>query len=137
MTAFDISSRAHAGQYRRDGKTPYLEHVLAVASAFEKDSWEYEIALLHDVVEDSDWTLEDLSNAGIGFLTVKAVDALTKRKGEAYKAYLERVAADDWALRVKLVDIAANLADDPTPRQVAKYAEAIRFLAQSIDFGQK
>lgn len=137
MTPLEIATKAHAGQFRRDEKTPYLNHVLDVASAFRPDSWEYDIALLHDVVEDTEWSLDDLLNAGVESLTVSAVDALTKRKGETYEQYLERVSMNDWALRVKLVDISENLADDPTPRQVAKYAKAIRFLAQSIDFGQK
>lgn len=137
MTAHDIATHAHAGQFRRDEKTPYLTHVFHVASAFPTDSWEYEIALLHDVVEDSSWSLQDLRDVGIHWLVVEAVDAITKRSGEAYTDYLGRLSHNDHAMRVKLVDIASNLADAPTPHQVEKYAKAIRFLAQKIDFGQK
>lgn len=134
-TALAIALRAHRGQYRRDGVTPYMHHVFAVSSKFPTESFEYQIALLHDVVEDSDYTLENLLEAGIDSLVVEAVDAITKRKGESYGQYLERVSQNENATRVKLVDIAANLADDPTTSQVQKYAKAIRFLALNIDFG--
>lgn len=137
MTILEIAIKAHHGQFRRDEVTPYIEHPLAVSSAFPPEWWEYDVALLHDVVEDTDWTLEDLRANGVHSFVVNAVDALTKRKGEKYSSYLERVASNGCAIRVKLADIAANLADDPTQHQIKKYAEAIRFLAQNIDFGNK
>ena len=134
--AEEFARTAHQWQTRRDNVTPYTEHLKAVANAFPTDSWEHEIAWLHDVLEDTP-TSEGQLRENFDGLTVDAVVALTKKKGQSYEEYLEQVSQNDWAVRVKLVDIAHNLSDNPTPRQVEKYAKAIRFLAQRIDFGQK
>ena len=137
MTAQEIATLAHQGQFRRDGVTPYIEHPEAVAAVFPEDSWQNEIAWLHDVIEDTDWTAQDLLDNGINGLVVDAVMTLTHQKGESYEDYIARISLDDWATQVKLADIAANLADSPTERQRKKYAKAISYLAANLDFGQK
>lgn len=94
------------------------------------------IALLHDVVEDTQYTLEDLKNLGFSDEIIEAVDALSKRSGEAYQDYLNRVAANPRATRVKIADLRHNsdlsrFSDEPDPTIVAKlpkYSKAIEFL---------
>lgn len=115
--AIDIARRAHAGQVDKGG-APYIEHPLRVMAAL--DDPETKIAgVLHDVVEDSDITLADLREAGLPETSVAAVEALTKRSGEAYEAYLARVMANRMALRVKIADMTDNsdLSRLPSPTE--------------------
>ena len=141
MNAQEIATLAHQGQFRRDGVTPYIKHPEAVASAFEEGSLEHDAALLHDVFEDNpNMTREYLLDNGIHFEVVNAVAVyLTHKKGDSYKDYIEKIAyhADDSlpaqiALKVKLADIASNLADAPTERQIKKYTNALKIIAKSL-----
>ena len=118
----DIAARAHAGQTRRDG-VPYLTHPAAVAASVPPIL--RPIAWLHDVCEDSDLTLDDLRSAGLPEDVVAAVGAITKREGEAYEVYLDRVVANPQAAAVKCADIAHNLGSQPKPASRAKYLRAL------------
>lgn len=120
--AKDIAARAHAGQTRRDG-VPYLTHPAAVAASVPTVL--QPIAWLHDVCEDSDITLDDLRRAGLPEQVVEAVGAITKREGEDYEAYLDRVVANPQAAAVKCADIAHNLGSQPKPASRAKYLLAL------------
>lgn len=86
-------------------------HCIAVASPFGAEDM-VAAALLHDVVEDSDWTLVDLVNNGIPLGVVAMVDALTRRAGESYKQYIRRCRADGLAAHIKIADIKHNLDRD-------------------------
>ena len=66
------------------------------------------VAVLHDAVEDSELTLEQLRSEGFPEVLVSAIAAITKIEGEAYTAYLERVIANPIALRVKIADVTHN-----------------------------
>jgi len=67
------------------------------------------VAVLHDVVEDSDVTLDDLRRQGYGERIVAAVDHLTRREGESYDDFVARAAADPLARAVKVADLEDNL----------------------------
>ena len=130
MTAQEIATLAHKGQFRRDGVTPYIVHPAAVAAHFLPHSLYAEVAWLHDVLEDTDWSEESLLMNHIHSHVVDAVKILTHKKGESYKDYIERINRGQGvsgviACRVKLADIAANLGDAPTKKQVKKYAAAL------------
>ena len=126
----DFARKAHAGQFRRDGVTPYIEHPKAVAAHFEKGSYEWQVAWLHDVLEDTETTYEEISRA-FGLVVAEAVRLLTHPKGEPYKDYILRLWSNEegqagrLAYKVKLADMATNLGDAPTERQVKKYAAAL------------
>jgi (p)ppGpp synthase/HD superfamily hydrolase len=66
-------------------------------------------AVLHDVVEDTDWTLEALRERGFPEQVVVAVDHLTRREGESYDAFVLRAAAHPVARRVKVADLEDNM----------------------------
>jgi hypothetical protein len=66
------------------------------------------VGLLHDVVEDTNTSLQELRQAGFPKVIIEAVDCLTKRDGEKYEEYLERVRKNELAVRVKLNDINDN-----------------------------
>jgi (p)ppGpp synthase/HD superfamily hydrolase len=98
---------AHRGQKDRAG-APYILHPLRMMLRAQTDA-ERMAAVLHDVVEDTAWTLDDLRARGFPAEVLAAVDALTRRPGEDYDAFVERAAADPIARRVKLADLEDNL----------------------------
>jgi (p)ppGpp synthase/HD superfamily hydrolase len=128
MNAQEIATQAHAGQFRRDGVTPYITHPEAVASFFKKGSMAWQVAWLHDVLEDTKWTKNDLAKAGISDSVIVSVEWLTHRKEETYAQYIERVARSYNPKKIKIADIFANLSDSPTDRQKEKYKKALAVL---------
>lgn len=126
-----IASKAHAGQYRRNGYTPYIEHPYAVADRVEHLGYKYIcVALLHDVLEDTNVTAHDLLAAGVEEDIVAAVQILTKHPSRSYDEYLKVVKSNDLARNVKIADMLSNLADSPTNKQIRKYATGLLFLTE-------
>lgn len=130
-----IAYIAHAGQFRRDGTTAYIEHPKAVVNHLQGtySAWQVTTtAWLHDVIEDNRWvTADTLIELGVDVEVVNAVQLLTKCKGEAYVDYIKRIAGNAIARRVKIADIECNLADAPTDEQRSKYKIALEILEQS------
>lgn len=129
--AKDLCIEKHEGQYDKAGE-PYAVHPIAVAASVEGDEVKM-AAYLHDVVEDTDTTLNDLSELGFPNAVVAAVDALTRRDYETYEVYLERLAGNPIAVKVKLADLAHNLSPErtgATEEMRARYKAAQAFLAQ-------
>lgn len=131
--AIAISARAHEGQTDKGG-SPYILHPLKVMLRLSHHD-ERIVAVLHDVVEDTHVTLADLRNEGFSEAILAAIDALTKREGETYQAFIERAARDRLARRVKLADLAENsdLSRIDSPSQndlerVEKYRKAAEYL---------
>lgn len=133
IKAFIIAARAHRGQKDKGGKA-YIFHPLNVALR-SKGRQEKIVALLHDVVEDTSITTDDLKNAGFSNEVVNAVSAITKIRGEAYEAYLNRVKSDRIARAVKIADLQHNsdlsrlktITERDKQRQ-ARYKRSIEFL---------
>jgi (p)ppGpp synthase/HD superfamily hydrolase len=124
-----LAEKAHSGQYRRDGKTPYIEHIYAVEKRVSHLGNDYRaVAIAHDLLEDTDITSYDLLKEGVPEHIVAAVSLLTKYVGMTYKKYLVEVKANELARRVKIADMLSNLADDPTDNQIKKYAKGLDFL---------
>jgi (p)ppGpp synthase/HD superfamily hydrolase len=67
------------------------------------------VAILHDVVEDSEVTLDDLRAEGFSDEVVNAIDHVTRREGELYEAFIERIAPHPLARRVKVADLEDNM----------------------------
>jgi len=103
--ALDLAMQAHAGQTDKAGQ-PYINHVLRVALA-QTDPLRTVVALLHDVVEDTDLTLGQIVKE-FGHDVADAVHAITKQKGETYKEYISRVRMNAVALDVKMADVLDN-----------------------------
>jgi (p)ppGpp synthase/HD superfamily hydrolase len=123
LLAKSFARKAHSGQFRRDGTTPYFHHVAAVAARLANESAEViATAYLHDVLEDTAYTEADMLSAGMSCVVVEAVGLLTKRAGEEYFVYLHRLRKNEIARKVKIADILSNLADAPTDKQIRKYA---------------
>lgn len=131
--AIEVATQAHKGQLDKGGN-PYILHPQAVATAL--DSTENKIvAYLHDVVEDTEITLEDLKEMGFTYRIVNSIRILTKSKDISYEDYLKSVKKDSNAWRVKMADIKHNMdisrIPEPTAKDFArieKYKKALAFL---------
>lgn len=131
LLASEFAKVAHAGQFRRDGVTPYITHPEAVANMLRGESDEVlATAWLHDVVEDCGATHATLAAAGIPQRVIEAVMTLTKGC-ESYPDYLEFVAANELTRKVKIADMLHNLSSAPSEQQKAKYTHGILFLANT------
>ena len=111
--SIEIMRQAHEGQIDKSGR-PYYLHPLRVAMRLMQcTAAERHAALLHDVVEDTAVTLQDLREMGYEEDVLALVDLLTRRKpqGESHNAYVERIvqSRNPQALRVKLADLYDNL----------------------------
>ncbi|MBI3679974.1 MAG: HD domain-containing protein [Acidobacteria bacterium] len=102
-----LAARMHKGQTDKAGQ-PYILHLIRVMLRMEDDDSRI-VAVLHDLVEDTSVTLDDLRAAGYSERVLAAVDALTRRTGEEYAAFIERVAHDPVARLVKLADLTDNM----------------------------
>lgn len=123
--AIEIAARAHAGQMDKGGN-PYILHPLRLMLS-QSDPAARIAAVLHDVVEDTPVTLDDLRQAGFAADVLTAVDALTKRAGEGRLSAARRAAANPIARLVKLADVTDNMdlrrISDPTERDFARLKE--------------
>lgn len=105
--AIQLALSAHRGQVDKAGQ-PYILHPLRVMFAMQDETARM-VAVLHDVVEDSDLTLDDLRQRGYSQTVLDAVDALTRREAESYEAFVQRAKTNRIARRVKLADIEDNM----------------------------
>ena len=124
-----IALKAYAGQRDKAGKA-YILHPIRIMLQMDSD-YEMAVALLHDVVEDSNCSGNDLLAEGIPPDVVDAVLALSKRDGETYDQFIDRVAGNALAVKVKLADIEDNInvlrldsVGDKDLERVAKYHKA-------------
>lgn len=126
---------AHAGEVDRGG-APYILHLIRVMSAFS-DPVSQAIALLHDVIEDTTTTADDLRLEGFPEVVVAGVLLLTRDAGESYVSYIERAGSSALTRRIKLEDLRHNM--DVTRLQritlgdqerMAKYLKAWRRLEE-------
>lgn len=124
--ALEIAKLAHTEQFRHDKKTPYIMHPKEVAGKFES-SFLKAIALLHDVIEDSVWTFEDLRKEGIPRKVCEAVEVLTRYKDEDYLEYILSVKNNYYAKLVKIEDMKHNMKTS-TGKQKIKYQLSLHIL---------
>lgn len=104
--AYALAKKAHLGQKDKGGND-YIEHPKAVASMMDTDI-EKAVAYLHDVVEDTKISFDDLKECGFPNQIIEAVKALTKQKNESYDVYIDRVIRNPIAKKVKLADMKHN-----------------------------
>jgi (p)ppGpp synthase/HD superfamily hydrolase len=131
--AIEIAASAHAGQVDKAG-TPYILHPLRVMLALASNE-DRIVGVLHDVVEDTHVSLDDLRAEGFSEAVLAGLESVTKQDGESYEAFVLRAAADPIGRRVKLADLTDNcdLSRIASPTQkdhdrIAKYRAAIESL---------
>lgn len=105
--AIQLATKAHQGQVDKAGEV-YILHPLRVMFAVEGESARI-VAVLHDVVEDSDYSFDDLREMGYSDDILTALDCLTRRDDESYEQFVDRAKQNPIARHVKLADIEDNM----------------------------
>ena len=105
--AIFLAVQAHHGQQDKAG-APYVLHPLRVMLRMTSEE-EMITAVLHDVVEDTPYTLQDLRQAGYSEHVLAALDGVTRREGESYEEFIERVLPNALASKIKIADLEDNM----------------------------
>lgn len=131
--AIAIAAEAHAGQLDKAGQ-PYILHPLRVMLGVKTPDARI-AAALHDVVEDSEWTIEELRKEGFSEAILAGVDAVTRRQDETYEEFVVRSGQDPIGREVKIADLHdnANLARIREPsekdrKRLQRYQKALETL---------
>jgi (p)ppGpp synthase/HD superfamily hydrolase len=140
--AIALAAFLHVGQVDLTGK-PYIMHpmrVMAGVKAYDA----MVVAALHDLIEDTDITLDELKELGFREEIVEAVDAVSKRDGEEYMDYVARAAANPIGIEVKLSDLRDNLDktrklpdDERAKKKIKKYKKAMAYIEEVMEKGKE
>ena len=131
--ALEIAKAAHEGQVDVGG-AEYINHPIEVAEHCEDEDAKI-VDLLHDVIEDSKVTLDDLRSQGFKDEIIEAIDIISGRSGIGYDEYLQSIKDNDLARVVKIQDLIHNsdlsrlrVVRDKDRNRVKRYEEALEFL---------
>lgn len=134
--AITIAIKAHSGQVDKGGE-PYILHLLRVMLA-AKNTEEKIVAVLHDVLEDSVFTSEDLENYGTPKHLVQVIEVLTRGKLDVYSSYIEHISYSKFASGIKILDLKDNLdlsrLSSISPKDISrneKYKHALELLVSA------
>lgn len=132
--AIEIATEAHKGQYDKAGND-YIGHPLRVMEMGKTEN-EKIVGVLHDVVEDTDWTFEALAAEGFSEEVIAALRCVTKlSENENYDDFIERVKKNPLAVAVKINDLSDNMdirrlpyLSDKDIKRLKKYLKAYKRL---------
>ena len=131
--ALELARKYHSGQVDKAGK-PYINHILRVAENCKTEKQKI-VALLHDIIEDTEITKEDLYYFGFNQEVVEAVGILTKRSDILYDDYIRRIRNNELARQVKICDLKDNSdlsrlkrVTEQDIKRASKYRKALAFL---------
>lgn len=137
--AIILATNAHEGQVDRQGE-PYILHPLRVMLN-SKNQKERICAVLHDIVEDTDITFDDLRSEGFSEEIIEIVDCLTKRDGEDYFDYIERVLTNKTACQIKISDLNDNMdssrnlnSSQKDTQRIKKYKKAKEIILENLKY---
>ena len=137
-TAIEIAVSAHKGQIRKDG-SPYILHPLRLMMAVQTEA-EKIVAVLHDVVEDTDFTLAQIQQRGFSREVVEALKLVTHDPEQTYDEYISDIARNPIATAVKLADLKDNSNFFEIPElkakdfeRLEKYHRAYKRLAKTLE----
>lgn len=131
--ALKLSFEAHKNQTDKSG-VPYVFHPFYLAEQMNNEQTTI-VALLHDVVEDTDYTLDDLSSMGFSDEVIEAISLMTHDKNTPYMVYIDQIAKNSMAKAVKLADLKHNsdlsrfnVVTEKDIMRVEKYKKAMELL---------
>lgn len=131
--ALCIAYKAHEGQVDKTG-IPYIFHPFHLAESMTDENSTI-VALLHDVIEDTDWTIDDLEKEGFNEDILTALKLMTHNPAEPYMDYISRLSTCPVARQVKLADLYHNSdqtrvenPDEKMLKRWEKYDRAIQLL---------
>ena len=134
--ALKLCFEAHKEQVDKSG-LPYVFHPFHLAEQMESEETTV-VALLHDVVEDTDYTIEDLTAMGFDKAVTDAIALMTHADGVDYMDYVRAIKDNPIAKVVKLADLTHNsdlsrldIIDEKALQRVKKYKEAIKILSEN------
>ena len=132
--ALKIATEAHKGQVDKAG-IPYINHPLTVASFVDTEE-EKIVALLHDTIEDTNITEQDLIDYGFPNEIVEAVKLLTHNKNVPYMDYVAKIKDNELARKVKIADLTHNSdlsrlkeITEKDKKRYEKYQKALLYLS--------
>jgi len=132
--AIEIALKAHTGQVDKGGN-PYILHPLRVMINFcvDNDEAAQICAVLHDVVEDTNITLDELRAEGFSDEVITALECLTKQKNESYDDFISRILTNQLACKVKRGDLADNMDLSRVPNPTEKDKERVKKYSAAAD----
>jgi (p)ppGpp synthase/HD superfamily hydrolase len=104
--AIEFACKALAGQFSENGE-PYIEHSMRIMRQMDTEK-EKMVAILHDVLEDSQTSIYDLQEAGFPHDVIECVDQLTRNNDVTYFEYIDDIATNDICTKIKLAEIEDN-----------------------------
>ncbi len=110
--ALKLATEKHKGQFRKISGKEYISHPIAVADKFLDEEHKI-VSVLHDTIEDTDLTLQNLRDYGLSEGLVFYIDILTKRSYQTYLDYILRTKRYKLTREVKIEDLKHNLSDNP------------------------
>lgn len=136
--AISIALKAHKGQVDKGGN-PYILHPLAVMNRVETIE-EKIVAVLHDVVEDTEVTIDQLRETGFSEEILEAINLLTRAKEDSYEEFIDKTLKNRIARNVKIADIKENMnlsrIQDPSEQdymRLEKYKRALERLERQFE----
>ena len=105
--AIAIAAAAHQEQIDRNG-FPYILHPIRMMLRMDTET-EMMAAVLHDIIEDTSWTLEKLESEGIPGEVLDLVERLSRVDNQSYEEFIERIKEDQTAIKIKLADLEDNM----------------------------
>ena len=133
--ALKLCFEAHKEQIDKSGM-PYVFHPFHLAEQMQSEETTV-VALLHDLVEDTDYTIEDLTSMGFGKAITDAIALITHTDGVAYMDYVRKIKNNPIAKAVKLADLKHNsdltrldIVDEKALNRKEKYLKAIKLLEE-------
>ena len=135
-----VAALAFEDHRRDDPGELYLTHALDVAQALTSNATALELstAILHDVLEDTDWTRDDLAESGVDATVLEAVETLTRRADEEHEDFLARICTTPGvvgvtAQRVKLADLSVNLANADSYEERERFERSIPIVQSALE----
>lgn len=133
--AMKLCFKAHKEQVDKSG-IPYVFHPIHLAEQMEDEDTTV-VALLHDVIEDTEYTIKDLEDMGFNQNVIAAISLMTHAEGVPYMDYVAQIKENPFAKIVKLADLKHNsdisrldTVDAKAMARVEKYAKAIQLLSE-------
>ena len=133
--AIELAKKYHKDQFDKGGN-PYINHPLAVMNRLDTVE-EKIVGVLHDIVEDTELTFDDLREYGFSEKIIAGIDSVTRREGEEREAFIYRAKLNELGRTVKIADLKENrdLSRIPNPQEkdyqrAEKYEREIRILTE-------
>lgn len=138
--AIKITAEAFEGKFDKGGK-PYILHCLHVMNAVSNLGYKHMmIAVMHDLVEDTKWTLDDLRTLGFHSTVLQGIAYMTHDEGETYNSYIETIGSLQLVIPIKMADLRHNsditrLKDvrEKDFARLTKYAKAYKYLENKLN----